>query len=57
MCIRDRRTTFDGIDIVYVRVDIFVIRRIVHDSHFHRCALFLCVDVDYIIDVYKRQAS
>ena len=43
------RTTFDGIDIVYVRVDIFVIRRIVHDSHFHRCALFLCVDVDYII--------
>ena len=43
------RTAFDGIDIVYVRVNVLIIRRVVHDGHFHRCALLLGVDVYYIV--------
>ena len=42
-------TPFNGIDVVYVRVYIFVIRSVVHDGYFHRCALLLGVDVDYIV--------
>ena len=43
------RTAFDGIDIVYIRVDILVVGSIVHDGYFYRSTLLFGVDVDDIV--------
>ena len=42
-------TTFNGIDIVYIRVDILIVGSVVHDGHFYRRTLFFGIDVDNIV--------
>ena len=44
------RTTFDGVDVIYERVDILIERCVVGHSHLHGDTLTLGADVDYIVD-------
>ena len=40
----------DGIDIVHIRIDILVIRRVVRHSDLHRHSLTLGSDMNHIVD-------
>ena len=44
------RTAFYGINVIYIRVNVLRESGIIHDSQFNGDTLFLCVQVDYIID-------
>ena len=46
-------TSFDGVDIVDVRVEIFRITSVVDNRHFYRDAFLLRVDVDHIRDKWS----
>ena len=43
-------TTFDGVDVVDVRVDIFAIRSVIHDSHLDRRVLLFCVQINHVVE-------
>ena len=43
-------TAFDGIDVVYIRVEVFTIARVVHDGNFDRYTLLFCIQVNHIVD-------
>lgn len=47
---RQVRASFDGVDVVYVGVNVLVEVIIVGHGHFHRNAVALCLQVDDILD-------
>ena len=44
------RSSFDRVDVVHVRVQVFAVSRVVHDSAFDGNALFLGIEVDDVVD-------
>jgi len=46
------RTSFYGVDVVHIRVNIFIVRSIVSHGNFYRNAIFLVADVNNIINQF-----
>ena len=43
-------STLDGVDIVYIRVNILAVISIIHDGNFDRNALLFCLQIDDIVE-------
>ena len=43
-------TTLDGVDVVYVRVNVFRVVGVVHYRNLDRYVVLLCLQIDYIIE-------
>ena len=43
------RTTFDGVDVVHIGVDVLAVRRVVHDGHLDGRVLLLSVQINHIV--------